>query len=84
MLFRSLTEKYDIEELRRILQDFVKETDSARGKKILENFESYIPSFKKIVPKDYQKMLSIISKYEEQGIPHEDALVEAFNEVAAS
>ena len=83
-MLEELTEKYDIEELRRILQDFVKETDSARGKKILENFESYIPSFKKIVPKDYQKMLSIISKYEEQGIPHEDALVEAFNEVAAS
>ncbi len=83
-MLEELTEKYDIEELRRILQDFVKETDSARGKKILANFESYIPSFKKIVPKDYQKMLSIISKYEEQGIPHEDALVEAFNEVAAS
>ncbi len=83
-MLEELTEKYDIEELRRILQDFVKETDSARGKKILADFESYIPSFKKIVPKDYQKMLSIISKYEEQGIPHEDALVEAFNEVAAS
>jgi glutamate synthase (NADPH) large chain len=83
-MLEELTEKYDIEELRRILQDFVKETDSARGKEILEDFDSYIPSFKKIVPMDYQNMLSLISKYEEQGIPHEDALIEAFNEVARS
>ncbi len=79
----EVTEKYDIAELRAILEDYEKETGSELAAAILDDFESYLPSFKKIVPKDYQKMLTAISKYEEQGIPHESAVLEAFKEVSA-
>ena len=79
----EVTEKYDIADLREILRDYVKETDSELGRKILDHFEEYLPSFKKIVPRDYQKMLIAISKYEEQGIPHDSAVLEAFREVTA-
>jgi glutamate synthase (ferredoxin) len=78
----ELTEKYDIAELQGILEDYVKETGSQFGKEILENFEKYIPDFKKIVPNDYHKMLSAISKFEEQGIDHDTAVLEAFKELA--
>ncbi|WP_029322331.1 glutamate synthase large subunit [Butyrivibrio sp. AE3004] len=78
----ELTEKYDIAELKAILEDYVKETDSEYGKEILDNFESFIPDFKKIVPNDYQKMLTAIGKYEEQGISHDNAVLEAFKELA--
>ncbi len=44
---------------------------------------NYLPDFKKIVPNDYQRMLTAISKYEEQGISHENAMLEAFEEVTA-
>ncbi len=78
----ELTEKYDIAELQGILEDYVRETGSAFAKEILENYEDYIPDFKKIVPNDYHRMLSAISRFEEQGIDHETAVLEAFKELA--
>ena len=77
----EVTEKYDIVELVGILKDYVKETGSEYAREILENFDSYLPDFKKIIPNDYQKMLTAIGKYEEQGIDHEHAVLEAFKEL---
>ncbi|MDO5133013.1 MAG: glutamate synthase large subunit [Eubacteriales bacterium] len=79
---QELTEKYDIAELREILEDYVRETRSRLGTEILENYNDYIPFFKKIVPKDYQRMLTAISRHEEQGMPYDKAVLEAFREVA--
>ena len=78
---QEVTERYDIEELESILKDYVKETGSEYATEILNNFEAYLPDFKKVVPEDYQKMLRAISKYEEQGIDREHAVLEAFQEV---
>ncbi|HPZ00070.1 MAG TPA: glutamate synthase large subunit, partial [Clostridiales bacterium] len=78
---REVTDKYDILELKSILEDYAKETDSALAKEILSDFKHYLPDFKRIVPNDYQKMLIAISRYEEQGIPHDSAVLEAFEEV---
>ena len=78
---QELTEKYDIQELQDILTDYVKETGSELGKEVLDNFKEYIPHFKKIVPHDYQRVIAAIGKYEEQGISHENAVLEAFNEI---
>jgi glutamate synthase (ferredoxin) len=81
---QELTEKYEIEELRGILTDYVSETGSKLGRRVLENFEQYIPYFKKVVPNDYQRMLTAISRNEEQGMPYETAVFEAFKEVTGS
>ncbi|SCY27394.1 glutamate synthase (ferredoxin) [Butyrivibrio sp. INlla14] len=78
----EVTEKYDIAELKGILEDYVKETDSAFAKEILSDFDSFIPDFKKIVPNDYQKMITAIGRLEEQGIDHDTAVLEAFKELA--
>lgn len=78
---REVTDKYDILELKSILEDYAEETDSALAKEILSDFKHYLPDFKRIVPNDYQKMLTAISRYEEQGIPHDSAVLEAFEEV---
>ena len=74
----EVSDKYDVRELESILRDYVRETGSVRGRMILDHFETWLPQFKKIVPIDYQKMLSVIGKYEEQGISHENAVLEAF------
>ena len=79
----ELTEKYDITELREILEDYAYETGSVLADTILEKYDEYIPYFKKIVPKDYQRMLTAISSFEEQGIPYDKAVLEAFREVSA-
>ena len=82
--FSEVTEKYDVAELKNILTDYVKETESKHGKEILKNFDEYLPHFKKIVPTAYQNVLTAISKFEEQGIKHEDAVLEAFNEITGA
>ena len=78
----EVTDKYDMAELKGILEDYVKETDSEFAREILDKFEDYIPDFKKIVPSDYQKMLTAIGRHEEQGNSHEHAVLEAFREIA--
>ncbi len=80
---QELSDKYDIKELRDILKDFVRETDSKKGKEILSDFDHYVPYFKKIVPTDYQKVLVAISRFEENGISHENAELEAFKSMFA-
>lgn len=77
----EVTEKHDIAELKNILKDYEKETSSLLARDILEHFDAYLPGFKKILPNDYQKMLHAISKYEEKGLSHEDAALEAFYEI---
>ena len=78
----EVTEKYDVAELKSILQDYVKETDSLLGKEIADHFNKYLPFFKKIIPNDYQRMIVAISRFEEQGISHEHAVEEAFEEIS--
>ena len=79
----EVTEKYDIQELKDILTDYVEETKSELGTEILRNFEMFLPHFKKIVPNDYQKVLTAVSHFEEQGISHENAELEAFKSLFA-
>jgi len=78
---QELHDKYDIQELKAILEDYEKETGSVRAAEILGDFENFIPCFKKVVPNDYQKMLTAIGRFEEQGISHENAVLEAFEQV---
>ena len=76
-----LTEKNDIEELKRMIEKHVETTGSLKGQKILDSFEEYIPHFKKIIPADYKKMLHLIASCEENGMSREDAEVEAFKKL---
>ena len=77
----EVTEKYDVMELKDILTDYVKETGSELGKDVLDHFDEILPDFKKVVPNDYHRMQSLIGHFEEQGIPHEKAVLEAFEEM---
>ena len=74
----EVTNKYDVQELKDMIQEHVAYTNSERGKQILDNFEQYLPKFKKIIPNDYKKMLSMIVQMEEKGMNTEQAQIEAF------
>jgi len=74
----AVTSKYDVLELKQIIEDHVKNTNSAKGKIILDNFEEYLPKFKKILPHDYKRMLMAIVQMEEKGLSSEQAQIEAF------
>ncbi len=73
-----LTEKHDIEELRAMLTEHVAATGSVKGKAILDKFTEAVSSFKKILPRDYDRMLRAVAQCEERGLSHEEAEIEAF------
>ena len=81
VLFSEVTEKYDIIELKTLIEEHVAATGSQRGKKILDNFDEYLPKFKKIIPHDYKRMMAAIAAYEEKGLTNEQAQIEAFYEI---
>ena len=74
----ELTNKYDVQELKELIQEHVALTNSVKGKEILDNFGEYLPKFKKIVPYDYHHMLTTIVQMEEKGYNVEQAQIEAF------
>ena len=74
----EVTDEHDAQLLKDLISKHVKETGSELGKKIVDNFADYLPNFKKIIPNDYQRMLSEISKAEERGLNHDEAVLEAF------
>ena len=78
ILMEKVENKFDQEELRSILEKHVKYTDSARAKEVLEHFADYLPKFKKLIPGDYKKLLTLSAQFEEQGMSKEDAQIEAF------
>ena len=74
----KLTSKYDVLELKDIINDHVKYTNSEKGKEILDNFSEYLPKFKKIIPHEFKKMQMAIVQMEEKGLSSEQAQIEAF------
>ena len=72
--------KYDRQELRNLIEAHVKATGSELGTKILDNFAYYLPHFKKLIPDEYKRMLTLSAKLEEKGLTGEQAQMEAFYE----
>ena len=78
-----VTSKIDVNELKGMIEEHVANTNSEVGKKILDDFKSYLPKFKKIIPIDYERMLTTILQMEEQGMSSEQAKNEAFYAIKA-
>lgn len=74
----EVTSKYDVLELKRLIQEHATYTNSEKAKKILDNFGEYLPKFKKIMPYDYERMLKTFADMEAKGLSTEQAQIEAF------
>ena len=74
----GVTEPQDIAELKGMIEEHTAQTGSKLGSRILADFESYLPMFKKIIPGDYQKMMQEIAMYEGKGMSEEEARLQAF------
>lgn len=70
--------KRDLEELRSLIAQHAAATGSEKGRAILEDFEHAAASFKKILPRDYDRMLKAIAQREERGLGRDEAELEAF------
>lgn len=75
--------KADIETLTQLLKNHYKYTNSDVAEKILSNFDSELSNFKKIVPKDYEKITTLIRELKAKGYHDDEASLMAFEQVHA-
>ena len=81
VLMEKIESKNDKEKLHEMIAKHVKYTGSEKGQRILDQFDEYVGKFKKIIPSDYKEMLHLTAQFEEQGMDHEQAQIEAFTEL---
>ena len=48
----------DVSDLRRLIEDHLKYTESGKARQILENWDSMLPKFIKVIPRDYKRVLA--------------------------
>ena len=77
--YKNVKSRYDEDQLKEMIQKHYLYTNSNVAKKILDDFGNEVAHFKKVVPHDYKRMMSLISSFEQQGLTNEQAKVEAFN-----
>ena len=78
VLMEKVETRFEQEELRELIQQHVELTGSVKGRQVLENFDRYLPCFKKILPRDYKRLTQLAAQFEEQGMSREKAQFEAF------
>ena len=75
--------KADIETLTQLLRNHFKYTNSDVAEKILSNLDHELSNFKKIVPKDYEKITTLIQELKAKGYHDDEASLMAFEQVHA-
>lgn len=75
--------KADIETLTQLLKNHYKYTNSDVAEKILSNLNHELSNFKKIVPKDYEKITTLIQELKAKGYHDDEASLMAFEQVHA-
>lgn len=76
----TVSEDYDLLEIKRLLNQHIDKTGSQKATKIMKHFDEYQNKFKKIMPYDYEQMIKLINKYETKGLSKAQAQIEAFYE----
>ena len=77
----ELREESDCCRLREMICDHVQATGSEHGQWILDHFAEMKSSFKKIIPRDYRRMLERIHGLQQQGFSEEEARLRAFEQM---
>lgn len=74
----ALEEEREIVEVRGLIENHVRYTDSELGERVLSDWEAVLPKIVKVIPKDYKRMMEQIEKVKAQGLSGEQALLAAF------
>ena len=77
----TVREKADKDKLREMLSAHIDATGSKLATEILENFDKYASSFKKIIPHEYSVIINKIAEFENMDMTRAEAELAAFNAV---
>jgi glutamate synthase (NADPH/NADH) large chain len=50
--------RFDAERLRQLIANHVQYTGSSRGREILDNWDAFLPKFRKVMPVEYRRALA--------------------------
>ena len=78
VLMEKVEHKADKEELKNLLEKHTKYTGSKKARAVLDDFDSYLDKFKKIIPADYKRIVQYTQEFIEQGLNLEEAQIDAF------
>ena len=76
----------EINQVKGMILKHISYTGSTLAKRVIDNWSDILPTFVKVMPKDYKRMLSAIKKMHDAGLSGDEALMAAFeaNNVHAS
>lgn len=72
----------EISEVKSRIESHVERTDSAKGKKLLADWNNIVLAIFKVLPADYERVLNALKKAEQSGLQGEEAILAAFEENA--
>jgi glutamate synthase (ferredoxin) len=76
----ELADPEEIARLRELVENHVRATGSARGKRMLAGWTGSVKRFVKVMPRDYKRMIIAIDKATQEGLSGEMALMAAFEQ----
>ncbi|MBI3306175.1 MAG: glutamate synthase large subunit [Candidatus Omnitrophica bacterium] len=70
----------EIAEIKRMIENHAKFTESRRAKHILDLWDDMVPKFVKVLPKDYKRVRLALERVKSAGLTGEQAIMAAFEE----
>jgi glutamate synthase (NADPH/NADH) large chain len=67
-------ENSDLDFLRTTIADHVEETESAVGHRVLDGWEAEVSHFRKVMPRDYKRVLGVLASASDKGWSEEETL----------
>ncbi len=74
----SVEDPEEIEDLRQMIQRHKDYTGSEKAETVLANWQTVVPKFVKVMPKDYKRVLQALKQAIDDGLSGDDALTAAF------
>ena len=68
--------------VRALVQQHLEYTGSSRARTLLERWDTVVPRFVKVMPRDYQRVLACVRRAHDQGLSGDEAIMAAFEENA--
>ena len=75
-----LSDAKEIAEVRRLLERHIEYTGSSRAKALLDEWETTVSRFIRVVPNDYRRVIEAQARMREKGLSEEEAEMAAFDE----
>ncbi len=76
--YDPLSDAEEQAEVKTLIEKHLLHTGSVRAQMILGDWDTYVKDFVRVMPRDYERMLTAIRSFEAQGLSGEEAMMAAF------